>query len=325
MKINYSRLGEIPIIEADNGLGLKVYFSSYGASIYAIYFDGKIMTLTPKNAKGFARGDIYYGKTIGAIAGRVKNGKVIINDKEYQITPNEGGNALHGGDYAVSKFLFAGKITNNNNTAFSIRYVFKKKKMKDGLPGNIEYIISYYLSANDNQLIIDLRAIPSEDTPISLTNHSYFCLGDENINNLLLTIPASKFISPDEKELIMKDIRDVNEIMDFRKKKPITRDINDDYLMNSRTKGYDHFFLLDDNKEPIILENSKYKLEITSDMDGTIIYSDNYEDGCDVVNTKTNLIHRAVAIEPEDSPLKDHIIKKGDMYHKQITYKFFKK
>ena len=325
MKIKYTRLGEIPIIVADNELGLKVYFSCYGASIYAIFFDGKIMTLTPKTSKGFARSDIYFGKTIGAIAGRVKDGKVEINGKTYQMFTNDGKNTLHGGDFCVSKFLFNGKVMNNNETAFSIRYLFKKKKMKDGLPGNVEYIVSYYLSAKENLLLCDMKAIPNEDTLISMTNHSYFCLGDENLNNLLLTIPAKRFVHPNEEDLIMTEERDIIPCLDFNKRKPIMRDIEDPYLVNSKTFGYDHYFVLDDSKKPVILENQHYKLEIISDMEGIVIYSDNYPDECEVVNTKTCKTHRGIALEPEDHPHKLMVTKKGDTYHREIIYKFIKK
>ena len=215
MKIRSVRIGSVPLIEADNGLGLRVQFSTFGASIYAIYFDNKIMTLTADNAKDFARPDIYYGKTIGAIAGRIKDGIVNINNKTYAMKTNEGLNVLHGGDYCVSRYLFAPKITNNSDVAFSIRYTFTKKKMKDNLPGNVKYIISYYVSAKENLILCDMRAQSNEDTIVALTNHSYFCLGDKDINNLILTVPAKKYVEPNKVNLVPEVEKDIIPCLDF--------------------------------------------------------------------------------------------------------------
>ena len=325
MQTRLVKIGDIPLIEADNGLGLKVRFSSYGATIYSIVFDGKIMTLTPKEVKDFARKDNFYGKTVGPIAGRVKEGLVEINGVTYQMDKNEGENTLHGGDFSVNKFLFTGKVTNNNDVAFSIRYTFTKKKMKDGLPGNVKYMISYYLSATENLLLCDYKVIPDDDTVIALTNHSYFCLGDKNIDNLYLTNPASKFVHPNVDDLLPEELREVTPVMDFRTRKRIKLGIDDPYLKNSKTNGYDHYYLKDDIKAPIILENSSYKLEITSTFEGAQIYTDNYPDNVAVYNTKEDTFNRAVAIEPMDNPLDRKITGKKDMYQREIIYRFFKK
>lgn len=326
MKTKYLRFGDIPLIEIDNELGLRVQLCAFGATIYAIYFNDELMTLTPKLTKDFVLPNIYYGKTIGAIAGRVKNGIVKINDKEYQLQLNEGENALHGGKYCASRYLFERKITNNNSIAFSVRFAFKKQNMKDGLPGKVEYDISYYVSAKDNVLLLSMRAFSNKDTVLALTNHSYFNLGEPNIDNLYLTIDADKFVHPNEKDLLPEELRHVDDVMSFKKSKRVIQDINNKYLRESKTKGYDHFYLFNnnDNKNKITLENKKYKLEISSTFEGSQIYTDNYEDGAKVLGTDAKL-HRAIAIEPMDNPLDRKVLKKKELYNKEIMYTFSKK
>ena len=65
-------------------------------------------------------------------------------------------------------------------------------------------------------------------------------------------------------------------------------------------------------------------MEIISDFDGAQIYSDNYADGIEVLNSEDKF-HRAVAIEPEDNILNLKQINKGQIYHHQIEYRFYKK
>ena len=324
MKFKLLKLGELPIMEADNELGLRVQFTSLGASIYAIYFNNELMTLSPKTQKDFTRPDIYNGKTIGQIANRVENGLVEINGKQYQLFKNEGNNTLHGGDYATSRYLFGGKITNNNDVAFSIRYRYVKPARKDGLPDKSEYVVTYYLSAKDNTLLVDYRVRPDADTIISLTNHSYFNLGDNNINNLLLTIPASQYVESRKEDLIYQNIKEVPPCLDFRTRKAVIKDINSRYLQDHKSKGYDHCFILDEPKGKVILENNRTKMEIESNFDALQVYSDNYP--TDIQYLKTNEeIHKALAIEPMDNPFNRNITKKKEYYHREITYKFFKK
>ena len=324
MKIRSFTKEDILFTEVINDLGFKVVLANLGASIFLVRDHQYVLNRSVYNIKDFKEKDCYYGKTIGPIAGRIKNGEVKIDDKVYQFLLNEGDNALHGGDYGLSKCAFSRKITNNNDIAFSIQYEFLKKKKVNGLPDKTKYIISYYLSAKENILLCDMRAIPYNNTVISLTNHSYFCLGEDNIKNLILHVPSHKFLHPNPNDLLMEEERDIIPCLDFNKKKPIFRDIADKYLQESKTKGYDHFFILDKKGDPITLENKYVKMEIISDFDGAQIYSDNYADGIEVLNSEDKF-HRAVAIEPEDNILNLKQINKGQIYHHQIEYRFYKK
>ena len=323
MKTKYLKESKIPMIEVENELGLKVVFSTIGASIYSISFNNELMTLTPKTFTDFVKSSIYYGKTIGGISNRVRNGLVKIDDKEYHLLLNEGENALHGGQFCLSNTVFTPKVTFGKNY-FSILYSFKKKKMKDGLPGNITYYISYSLNDISSDLLIDFKAMSDDKTVVALTNHLYFCLGDENLDHLFLTIPADKYVEPNPIDLVPEVEKDIIPCLDFRKKKPIMKDINDSYLQNSKTLGYDHHFILNSKDKPIILENNRYKLEITSDFSGAQIYTDNYADNIEMKST-TYLNHRGVAIEPQDSPLERLPLEKNHLYHHQIVYSFSKK
>lgn len=324
MKVKHIKVGKIPMIEVENALGLKVTLCNVGASIYSIYLNEDIMTLTPKNPNDFLLPTAYYGKTIGAITNRVKGGKVLINDKEYQMQLNEGDNTLHGGNFSLSNLIFSQKLNYGNNF-FSVIFSFKKKKLKDGLPGNINYYICYSINDSSNDILLDMKAVSDDDTVIALTNHSYFCLGDKNVNNLSLQINASKYVVTDKDDLTPLEEKEVSHVLDFKKMKLISKDLNNKEIQSVKTKGYDHHYIFDDDNSPIILENRKYRLTIETNFSGCQIYTDNYPDNIIMTANENETFNRGVAIEPQDSPLDRKVIKKGQLYNRIIKYSFIQK
>ena len=91
----------------------KVTLSMLGASIVSIYIGEDILTMTPINLEELNRKDIYYGKTIGPITNRVKDGLIKIDNKEYHLPLNEVGLSNHSGDIGLSNQLFNADIDIN--------------------------------------------------------------------------------------------------------------------------------------------------------------------------------------------------------------------
>ena len=92
-------------IKVVNG-NLNVVLSCLGASIVEIKYDDDLMTLTPVNYEDLNREDIYYGKTIGPIANRIKDGLVVIDNKNYYLPLNEKGVCNHSGKVGLSNKIF---------------------------------------------------------------------------------------------------------------------------------------------------------------------------------------------------------------------------
>lgn len=324
MKIEFTKLNKQRIIVLDNEIGLKLFIVNNGASLFKIVFDNKVMNLVPKQWPDFFRKDIYYSKTIGPIPNRIKDGIVTIDGKDYQMQQNEGNNTLHSGDLGLSNFVFSynGKIQNENILA--VNFILRTRKMKNGLPGNILYQVTYAIFAKENKFQILFNAHSDDDTMLSMTNHLFFTLGDSNLSDMSLTIPSHKYIESNKDNLLPIEVKEIIPCLDFQKGKKIMKDINDEYLQNHRTKGYDHCFIKDKGDKPIILENTNYKLTINSEFDSVQIYTDNYPDNVEVL-TSEEKFNRGVAIEPEDNLLGDHSLKKNDDYSRLIEYKFEKK
>ena len=287
---------------------LKVVLSCLGASIVEIKYDDDLLTMTPVNYDDLNREDIYYGKTIGPIANRIKAGLVKIDDKNYCLPLNEDGVCNHSGKDGLSNKVFDWKIIDSK-----VIFIYKDK-IFDSV---VTYEVTY--SFEENQIRVDYKVTTTNKAILSLTNHTFFTLGEDGINNLSLQIKAGSFIESDRDTLVPQSVKPIFSCLDFNREKLITEEINDSYLMNHRTKGYDHCFLL--SEKPVKLNSPKYGLTITSDFPCVHIYSDNYEDGVLVKNTSLSS-KRGIAIEPEDNLLEKTLINKDEIYHRYIVYSF---
>lgn len=291
---------------------LKIVLSCLGAAIVEISFDDDLLTLTPINYQDLSRKDIYYGKTIGPIANRVKDGLVKIENKNYYLSLNEIGVSNHSGQNGISNKVF-NHIVKDNKIIFEY-----KENVFDGV---ITYKVIYSFS-NENEIKVEYVIRTTNKALLSLTNHTFFSLGQDGINNLSLKLEANSFIESDKETLVPQRVKPIIKCLDFNKEKLLIKDIDDPYLMNHRTRGYDHCFLL--SGKNIKLNSPKYSLIVTSDFPCVHIYSDNYVDGVLVKNTKLTS-RRAVAIEPEDNLLEKTLITKDEIYQRYIIYAFLKR
>ena len=288
---------------------LDIVLSCLGASIVEIKYNDDLLTLTPVKYDDLDREDIYYGKTIGPIANRVKDGLVKIDDKNYYLPLNENGVSNHSGKNGLFNKVFDVQIDDNK-----VIFIYEDNIFDS----DVTYKVIYSFK-EDNEIRIDYEVTTTVKAVLSMTNHTFFTLGEDGINNLSLKFKADHFIESDKNTLLPLSIKPIINCLDFSKGKLIAKDINDPYLMNHRTKGYDHCFLLNENR--VELDSEKYNLTITSNYPCIHIYSDNYADGVKTKNTALSL-RRAIAIEPEDNLLEKTLIHKDEIYRRYINYKF---
>ena len=286
--------------------GLKVTLSTLGAGIFSIYYDKDIMTVTPKKEKDYLLEKIYHGKTIGPVVGRIEKGQLTIDGQTFSYDINEGENTLHGGHNGLST-----KEWNYNQQFDAVSFTYKDK--------DAFYQVVYKL--HDNELLVKFTATPIRPIPIALTNHSYFCLGEKSIDDLYLQVKAHRFIETRKEDLIPLEEKDILPCIDFNQLAKVNQDIDNPYLKDHRSNGIDHSLLRDDDS-PVILEGNKYRLEITTDFETIQLYSYNYSDGVDMINTKDE-IYKGLAIEPQDHFLKRKIY--SQPYQRYIKYSFIKK
>ena len=302
--LSLKTVNSIAFITIENQSRLKVVLSSLGASVFAIYFNDELMTLSLKDKIDFSNPDLYHGKTIGPVCGRIAYGKI----DEYRYETNEENVARHGGKNGLSTQLFNYRFEEKTDTV-SVIFSFQG------------FIVEYVVNQKEDSFIVNYL-YQEKEQPVSLSNHLFFHLGN-SLDKLSLKLQANAFVENNPLSLVPLKERELLPCLDFSNGKSVIKDIYDPYLMNNRTKGYDHYLRFSDRKE-LFLSNDKYVLSITTDFDGVLIYSDNYDFKEETIDDRKG-IRKALAVEPQDSPLERKKYGDNHPYHRFIKYTFSKK
>ena len=316
----------IEFTKITNNVGLSVTFSNYGAAIFSINYLGEEMTFGPKDVKDFLREDVYNGKAIGRVAGRIKGDTIKIGNKSYKLYPNEGKNVLHGGKGALSSKYFSTRIFSTQEHVHVV-YTYFSTSLESGFPGNALFEVHYIVHNDIPRVKVKLLSYVTEKGPVSMTSHTYFSLGESNLDNLSLQINASKYLEINPEDLLLGKMSDVPSYLDFRSMKPIMKDINAPELNKGKLNGYDHSFVLDKVTEEIpqvVVEGPKFKVDIYTDFDSVVIYTDNLDQKFVASNSKDK-IRRGIAVEPQPCQGFQHYLSRGDEFDHYIRYEFSKK
>lgn len=239
---------EILVVTLANENGMTVEIINFGARIKSIKF--------PVNAKpiemilGYASGqdyltdEFYLGATCGRVCNRISKGKFELDGHQVQLTRNDGENCLHGG---IDNFsLRFWQINKETLTDSSVTLSLISPHGDQGFPGTLKLSITYQLS-EDNKLSIQYSGNTDLPTPVNLTNHAYFNLGEKDCQSLSLQMMSSAFLESDADNLPTGNIVSVDQT-DFNFRSPVSighRQKNtEDESIRSKS-GYDHCFILD--------------------------------------------------------------------------------
>ena len=324
MKIETLKKEKTNYTKITNDDGYEFLFSPLGASLVYIKNGDTYFTRTALNHNDFKRRNCFYGKTIGRTANRIRGHEVEIDNMRFSLKNNEGPNVLHGGVDGLSNQYFSLK-TGIELDKFILVYTYVSKDGESGYPGNLTVEVKYTVFAKKCQIDVGYVAFSDKNTICSLTNHSYFTLGEKSVDNLHLQIDADKYLTVDD-HMIAELIENVTPCMDFRKFKRIGRDIDSPEINQGALRGYDHFYYFnnkDINRINVSLKSKDYQLNIKTDFEGVQIYTTGYDDGFPLLPQCKKTRH-SIAIEPSDNHLQLHYLKKGEKYERHITYEIEK-
>lgn len=221
----------------------------------------------------------YFGSIVGRVANRIGNATFELNGKTYELAKNVNGqHHLHGGLVGFDKFNWKGHMSGTTVTLTHIN-----PSGFEGYPGDVMSQIKCELTA-DNRFVMEIQSMVSEETPLNLTNHSYFNLaghgsGREQLHKHWLTINA-EFITetdavhsiPTGKLLAVKDTA-----FDLRVHRQIGPEI--EKLAN----GFDDNFCVTKGSDQEVTfvarlthPESGRSLEVYSDQPGVQLYTSNY-------------------------------------------------
>ncbi|MCH6257416.1 galactose mutarotase [Puniceicoccaceae bacterium K14] len=193
----------------------------------------------------------FFGALIGRFGNRIAQGKYSIDGIEYSCVTNNGENSLHGGQVGFDKREWdVSPISGDGYTGLRLRLL--SGDGDEGFPGNLEVEVLYKLT-DDNEWIIEYRAITDKPTIVNLTQHSYFNLKGHNSGTHCdheISLNADQIVP------VGSDLIPTGELMpvdrtpfDLRKTTIIEQGIDVDHPQIEVAGGYDHTFVLNKSQK----------------------------------------------------------------------------
>ncbi|MBR0468608.1 MAG: galactose mutarotase [Mogibacterium sp.] len=276
-KLQDGRAAGLYILESADGM--RASFTDFGATLVSLAVpdrDGVLrdVVLGHDDVSGYENGNGYIGAVVGRFANRVAGARFELGGKTYDLSVNDGANCLHGGADSYKDRLWGVKVGFTSVMANDIMNAFASESIADrdtrkgmkglhddqitfvlddpadsqGFPGDLHAEVTYSLPGN-GELRIEYRAVSTEDTPVSLTNHSYFNLNGHDSGSVMdhvVRINAGHYVPVGQDLIPAGDPQPVDGTpFDFRSKKTLGRDIDASDIQLVYGGGYDHDFVLD--------------------------------------------------------------------------------
>jgi aldose 1-epimerase len=276
----------------ENG-GTRMKVLSYGGVVQSLEIPDRRgryenVSLGFDNLDDYVARSPHFGALIGRYGNRIAKGRFTLDGRQYQLSVNDGENSLHGGalgfDYRVWDVE---PFTRGSDVGLVLHYTSVDGEM--GYPGTLKAKVTYTLTRR-GEWRIDYEATTDKATVVNLTSHVYWNLAGEGsgtIEDHELSIAASRFTPTDAGLIPTGELAKVaGTPFDFRRAKPIGRDIRDGHPQLVTAKGFDHNWVLDkgitDRPEHVATLRdgaSGRTLRIATDQPGLQFYSGNFLDG----------------------------------------------
>ena len=257
-----------------------------GAALTVLDYGATIQSLTVPNGQGgftdvalgydaiagYEANDGYLGATIGRVGNRIGGARFELGGVEYALAKNDGANHLHGGLRGFDKRIW--HVEARDDALVCSRL---SPDGEENYPGSLSVTVTFTLT-DEPALVIAYDASTDRDTPVNLTNHTYFNLnGGGTVLGHALQLFAERFCENDSGCLPTGKLLAVEGTpFDFRLPKPIGRDIGADCEQLRRGGGYDHNFVLSGTTAAVLYSpDSGVEMTVQTDMPGVQVYTAN--------------------------------------------------
>ena len=335
----------VEAVDLSNVAGLSARIMTLGASIQALNVpdrNGQVadIVLGHATADEYLAKPQYFGATVGRYANRIARGRFRLNAREHSLETNDGPNHLHGGHHGLDKRLWKIESVSSEGGASTVLSLLSADG-DGGYPGALNVTAAFTLT-EQNELIVEYRAVTDRPTIVNISGHSYFNLGGEasaaDVLGHLVTLNADAFTPVDATLIPTGERRAVaGTPFDFRAPTPIGRMIRDGRDEQIRiARGYDHNFILNgaDGKlrsaARVEDPESGRVLDVLTTAPGIQFYSGNFLDGTSV--GKGGRVYRqgdGLCLEPQtfpDAPNRADFpsarLDPGQEYVNTIVYRF---
>ena len=323
-----------------NSNGFSFSVITFGAIMTSFFMpdsDGvaRNITLGPDTLEGYLENTPYFGATVGRFANRIAYGKFTLKGREYFLAKNDGEHHLHGGEKGFNKVLWAGEPFEGADSG-GVKLSYRSKDGEENYPGNLDVTVTFELN-NKNELFFKYTGETDKETPVNLTNHTYWNLrgrGDGTILDHQLRLNCSRYLPRNDLLIPTGELRSVEgAAMDFTKEKLVGDDIQ------STEGGYDHCFVINESS---MLNEGRLKFAaqlsdpesgrsmlVFTDLPGIQLYTGNSLEKVQVGHGTVYRKHSALCLETENFPdavnkpeFPNPFLKSGELYKTVTMHRF---
>lgn len=198
-------------------------FLRLGAIIQSIKVNDTNIVLGFPNEQDYAQHNSpHFGETIGRVANRIRGARLNdVNGKSYALIANDGPNTLHGGIRGWGKRMWTGPMlisdrevpgVANLQDSETVVFSWISEDGEQGFPGKVEAQVTYttgiQIDENGKKIVIlgieyEAELVDgAEETPINMTNHSYFNLsGDATVDGTVVKLSTNAQLPNDEQSI----------------------------------------------------------------------------------------------------------------------------
>lgn len=297
------------LITLTNDAGVHLSVTDLGARIVSLGRD-KELVLGFDSATEYLEKDVFIGASIGRTAGRIENGRFVLDGKVHQATTDPGnGHSLHGGlpGFETKKWTYT--IENSDDEA-SVIFTTISPDGEHGFPGNLTVEVRHTLT-QENIWRVTTTGISDQPTLFNPTNHVYFNLtGDvtQSIAEHKLWLNSTAF-APLRQDSIPtgEKASTVGTAFDFQKGKKLAEVFASDFDQKKQVDGIDHPFFLDENDLAIpaaklLSPDGTTELTVATDLSSIVIFTANFGTDAPEMHGKQLANHGGITFETQTAP-----------------------
>ncbi|MFI7291352.1 aldose epimerase family protein [Streptomyces anulatus] len=220
--------------------GVRVRVLTYGATVQSVEAPGRDGSRAPvalglPDVAGYEEFPApYFGAVVGRYANRIGGASFVLDGRTHRLTPNEGGNHLHGGVRGFDKRVWDAVAVPDG-----VRLSLVSADEDEGYPGRLDFSVTYTLGPG-GALRLAYRAVTDAPTVLNPTSHLYWNLAGADSGSALgqqLRIAAGRVTRVDAASVPTGELLPVaGTLFDFRE-------------MRAVGAGYDQNFVLAEGTE----------------------------------------------------------------------------
>lgn len=290
-----------------NQHGVTLSILSLGSTIYEISVPTKTgkrnLVLNYAHSRDYLDNPFYVCMAIGRTAGRIANGRLMLDGQTIQLPTNEGSTTLHGGAQGFNTQIWQGEIVHATNE--DVIKMYHEQASSDGFPGQMLVCVTYSLT-KDDVVEIKFSANSNEKTVFNPTQHTYFNLGKtETIKQHWLKINSNQVLELDKQKIpTTKKLPVAQTSFDFQGSTKLGTAIA--AMSDTNEKGLDDLFVVQPDESGIIAEladpETNISVAIESKRNGLVAFTANSftEEHMNLIRTKgVGRPYAGIALEPE--------------------------